>query len=128
MDNQLHKLKRKLNYTIINRLKQLGKRIDSPNFLEYKKLWKDRLKSLPRKKTHRTGSFNMVDQLVQELTNEIERVGSLPKKKFKMEFGKKTYWNLKIDKIEKSGKSVLDDTRVRQYLNTKYHEFQSRGL
>ena len=93
MDNQLHKLKRKLNYTIINRLKQLGKRIDSPNFLEYKKLWKDRLKSLPRKKTHRTGSFNMVDQLVQELTNEIERVGSLPKKKFKMEFGKKTYWN-----------------------------------
>jgi len=128
MDKKLNDLKRKLNYTIINRLKQLGKRIDSPNFLEYKELWKERLKSLPRKNPNRTGSFNMVDHLVQELENEIKRVKSLPKKKFKMEFGKKTYWNLKIDKIEKSEKSVLDDRRVRQYLNTKYHEFQSRGL
>jgi hypothetical protein len=128
MDKKLNDLKRKLNYTIINRLKTLGKRIDSPNFLEYKKLWKERLKSLPRKKSHRTGLFNMVEQLVQELTNEIQRVKSLPRKKFKMEFGKKTYWNLKIDKIEKSGKSVLDDSRVRQYLYTKFHEFKSKGL
>ena len=79
-------------------------------------------------KTSKTGLFDMRDHLIQELESEIHRVITLPKKKFKIEFGKKTNWNLDLDKLEDSGISVLNDQMVRRYLRTKYHEFKSRGL
>jgi len=120
MNREVHHLKRKLFWTIYNRLNGLNRKTNSPYFKNYRMLWKNRCKGNHKSQTD---DFSMDNFLIEELTKEMNRVKSLSKKDFKIEFGKQRKWESEPD----IGKWKIN-TEMKNKHRTKFHELNSQGF